>query len=159
MTTEPPGKLQRMYYELVSIDTEEFWEVNDRESNLNYLAPSQREVLTTFFSWFDCVDVNELLFSANSDIQEAKYSVLTYMPKASELQDRLHTVVEDATNESTEEHKTIKQINTLPWNKQYGKNQELHIDDSEIAQHSHIEQLNDGEKHSGTCEYCHLCYL
>ncbi len=53
MRDEPPERLSSIWSELRSLDTREFWEVNDRGSNFDYLTPGQKGQLPMFFSWFD----------------------------------------------------------------------------------------------------------
>ena len=52
MVEEPPERLESIWAELRSLDTREFWEVNDRGTNFDYLTPEQKEQLSTFFDWF-----------------------------------------------------------------------------------------------------------
>lgn len=52
MVDEPPERLESIWAELRSLDTREFWEVNDRGTNFDYLTPEQKEQLPTFFEWF-----------------------------------------------------------------------------------------------------------
>jgi hypothetical protein len=53
MRDEPPDRLHSIWLELSNLDTREFWEVNDRGTNFDYLAPEQKEQLGIFFGWFD----------------------------------------------------------------------------------------------------------
>ncbi len=57
MGDEPPARLHSIWQELRSLDTREFWEVNDRGTNFDYLSPDQKEQLEEFFGWFDNLDV------------------------------------------------------------------------------------------------------
>ena len=52
MQSEPPERLASIWNELRTLDTREFWEVNDRGSNFDYLTPEQKLELTAFFGWF-----------------------------------------------------------------------------------------------------------
>lgn len=52
MKDEPPERLASIWTELRTLDTREFWEVNDRGSNFDYLSPKQKEQLAVFFGWF-----------------------------------------------------------------------------------------------------------
>ena len=52
MIEEPAERLQSIWTELRTLDTREFWEVNDRGTNFDYLTPEQKEQLATFFGWF-----------------------------------------------------------------------------------------------------------
>ncbi|MEZ4451196.1 MAG: DUF2254 family protein [Nannocystaceae bacterium] len=53
MANEPPRLLLSIWHELRTLDTREFWEVNDRGTNFNYLTPEQKATLPTFFGWFE----------------------------------------------------------------------------------------------------------
>lgn len=53
MRAEDPRRLRSMWTELANLDTPEFWEVNDRGSNFDYLTPEQKATLPRFFQWFD----------------------------------------------------------------------------------------------------------
>jgi len=52
MVNEPAKRLQSIWQELLSLESREFWEVNDRGTNFDYLTPQQKETLTTFFGNF-----------------------------------------------------------------------------------------------------------
>lgn len=52
MEHEPAERLASIWNELRILDTREFWEVNDRGSNFDYLTPEQKEQLPVFFGWF-----------------------------------------------------------------------------------------------------------
>ncbi len=52
MKAEDHKRLRSMWQELNKLDTREFWEVNDRGSNFDYLTPEQKTALTHFFAWF-----------------------------------------------------------------------------------------------------------
>lgn len=56
MIDEPADRLQSIWSELRSLDTREFWEVNDRGTNFDYLTPEQKAQLATFFDWFKCLE-------------------------------------------------------------------------------------------------------
>jgi hypothetical protein len=49
---EPTDRLRSIWQELLALDSREFWEVNDRGSNFDYLTPDQKAKLGTFFAWF-----------------------------------------------------------------------------------------------------------
>lgn len=51
MADEPKDRLLGIWQELLDLDTSEFWEVNDRGSNFDYLAPEQKAQLEVFFGW------------------------------------------------------------------------------------------------------------
>ena len=53
MHGEDHKRLRSMWQELAKLDTREFWEVNDRGSNFDYLTPEQKATLARFFAWFD----------------------------------------------------------------------------------------------------------
>ncbi len=57
MTDEPASRLHSIWQELRSLDTREFWEVNDRGTNFDYLSPAQKNQLEEFFGWFEDLDV------------------------------------------------------------------------------------------------------
>lgn len=56
MMDEPADRLTSIWNELRSLDTREFWEVNDRGSNFDYLTPEQKKQLGVFFGWFPALD-------------------------------------------------------------------------------------------------------
>lgn len=53
MRNEDPRRLRSMWNELANLETSEFWEVNDRGSNFDYLPPAQKKKLPVFFQFFD----------------------------------------------------------------------------------------------------------
>jgi hypothetical protein len=53
MADEPPDRLRSIWQELESLENREFWEVNDRGTNFDYLAPEQKAQLAEFFGWFE----------------------------------------------------------------------------------------------------------
>jgi hypothetical protein len=59
MVEEPTDRLLSIWQELESLDTREFWEVNDRGTNFDYLAPAQKAQLQTFFGWFELLQGKE----------------------------------------------------------------------------------------------------
>jgi hypothetical protein len=52
MADEPHDRLRSIWQELESLESREFWEVNDRGTNFDYLAPEQKHQLETYFGWF-----------------------------------------------------------------------------------------------------------
>ena len=56
MNDEPTARLYSIWQELRTLDTREFWEVNDRGTNFDYLTPEQKEQLGVFFGWFEELD-------------------------------------------------------------------------------------------------------
>ena len=56
MVDEPAERLLGIWNELRSLDTREFWEVNDRGSNFDYLTPEQKAELRAFFGWFPVLE-------------------------------------------------------------------------------------------------------
>jgi hypothetical protein len=56
MYAEPAERLASIWNELRTLDTREFWEVNDRGSNFDYLTPDQKAQLPVFFGWFPALD-------------------------------------------------------------------------------------------------------
>ncbi len=53
MKDELPSRLQSIHEELSGIRSRDFWEINDRGINFDYLDVDRRAALETFFSWFD----------------------------------------------------------------------------------------------------------
>jgi Predicted membrane protein (DUF2254) len=53
MADEPPDRLRSIWQELVSLESREFWEVNDRGTNFDYLSPEQKNRLADFFGGFE----------------------------------------------------------------------------------------------------------
>jgi hypothetical protein len=53
MIDEPAQRLSSIWNELERLDTREFWEVNDRGTNFDYLTPEQKAQLRVYFSWFE----------------------------------------------------------------------------------------------------------
>lgn len=61
MSDEPKERLRSIWQELESLESREFWEVNDRGTNFDYLSPEQKNRLETFFGWFDGLEpINSL---------------------------------------------------------------------------------------------------
>jgi len=52
MLEEPHDRLRSIWQELESLESREFWEVNDRGTNFDYLAPEQKNQLEAYFAWF-----------------------------------------------------------------------------------------------------------
>ncbi|RMH00559.1 MAG: DUF2254 domain-containing protein [Deltaproteobacteria bacterium] len=52
MATEPPARLRSIWRELAQLEDREFWEVNDRGTNFDYLTPQQKSRLGEFFAAF-----------------------------------------------------------------------------------------------------------
>ena len=52
MKREPAERMRGIWAHLSALRTREFWEVNDRGSNFDYLSEEQKSLLPTFFSWF-----------------------------------------------------------------------------------------------------------
>lgn len=52
MKDELPSRLSSIQQEFASIRTREFWEINDRGVNFDYLEDDRREALVIFFDWF-----------------------------------------------------------------------------------------------------------
>ncbi len=55
MKNEPAERLRGIWQELAALRTREFWEVNDRGSNFDYLSDEQKAQLPVFFAWFPSV--------------------------------------------------------------------------------------------------------
>ena len=47
--------LRSIWHELRTLDDREFWEVQDRGSNFNYLTPDRKQALPRFFSYFSAL--------------------------------------------------------------------------------------------------------
>nr|WP_255216253.1 DUF2254 family protein [Pseudenhygromyxa sp. WMMC2535] len=56
MKNEPAERLRSIWGELAALRTREFWEVNDRGSNFDYLTDEQKSQLPIFFSWFPALN-------------------------------------------------------------------------------------------------------
>lgn len=56
MEHERPERLRGIRDELMKVDSRDFWEVNDRWVNFDYLPPARRALLATFFEWFPEID-------------------------------------------------------------------------------------------------------
>ena len=52
MKNELPSRLNSIREEFANITTREFWEINDRGVNFDYLEEERRNALRLFFSWF-----------------------------------------------------------------------------------------------------------
>merc|ERR1711871_117376 len=52
-------RLRTIWNDFQRMTTNEFWEVNDRGINLDYLYPDQRAALRRFFNWFEGLDLEE----------------------------------------------------------------------------------------------------
>lgn len=68
MNNEPPERLRGIWGELAALRTREFWEVNDRGSNFDYLSDEQKAELPRFFAWFP-----ELNKEANQAAREGSF--------------------------------------------------------------------------------------
>ncbi len=53
MAGEDHRRLRGMWQKLARLDDREFWEVNDRGVNFEYLPPEQKALLPRFFAWFE----------------------------------------------------------------------------------------------------------
>ena len=53
MQHEPRELLRAIWQELLKLESKEFWEVNDRGTNFDYLTPEQKAHLGSFFAAFD----------------------------------------------------------------------------------------------------------
>jgi Predicted membrane protein (DUF2254) len=58
MSQEPTERLNSIRQELENIESPEFWELNDRGTNFDYLEPARKKNLTQFFSWFEKITPN-----------------------------------------------------------------------------------------------------
>ena len=59
MRAEDPARLRGMWNYLDKVVEREFWEVNDRGVNFDWLTPAQRQQLPRFFAWFDGMRLDE----------------------------------------------------------------------------------------------------
>jgi len=59
MRAEDRVRLQGMWNHLDKVAEREFWEVNDRGVNFDWLTPAQKEQLPRFFAWFDNVRLED----------------------------------------------------------------------------------------------------
>jgi hypothetical protein len=55
MAHERPERLRSIRDELHGVQAKDFWEIIDRGTNFDYLAPERKERLEVFFSWFDAL--------------------------------------------------------------------------------------------------------
>jgi hypothetical protein len=49
---ESKGRLLQLWEQLARITDRQFWEVNDRGTNMNYLSPAEKKQLVVFFAFF-----------------------------------------------------------------------------------------------------------
>ncbi len=56
MKDEPAERMRGIWRELRALRDREFWEVNDRGSNFDYLSDEQKGQLPIFFSWFPALN-------------------------------------------------------------------------------------------------------
>ncbi|MCH9680385.1 MAG: DUF2254 domain-containing protein [Deltaproteobacteria bacterium] len=75
MQDEPAERLSSIWNELRSLDTSEFWEVNDRGSNFDYLSPEQKDQLPVFFGWFAALEAPPQTKKRHDTISSALPSV------------------------------------------------------------------------------------
>lgn len=52
MAREPAERLAGIRRQLLALESSEFWEINDRGTNFDYLTPAQKGQLERFFGWF-----------------------------------------------------------------------------------------------------------
>ncbi len=71
MRDEPVRRLRSIWHELLALDSREFWEVNDRGTNFDYLTPAQKATLPRFFVRFP-----DLADEASESIQAAIAEVI-----------------------------------------------------------------------------------
>ena len=60
MKNEPAERMRGIWEHLSALRTREFWEVNDRGSNFDYLSEEQKSQLPLFFSWFPSLNKDAL---------------------------------------------------------------------------------------------------
>jgi hypothetical protein len=70
MAGEDHRRLRGMWHKLARLDDREFWEVNDRGVNFEYLPPEQKAMLSRFFAWFE-----GLTFESPTDDESLHVSV------------------------------------------------------------------------------------
>jgi len=56
MSHEPQERLASIRRALENVTSKDFWEIIDRGRNFEYMPPSQKQQLVTFFSWLDLGD-------------------------------------------------------------------------------------------------------
>jgi hypothetical protein len=59
MKDEPEDRLRSIWRELDALNVREFWEVNDRGTNFDYLTPEQKAQLSVFFLGFEGIDAQD----------------------------------------------------------------------------------------------------
>lgn len=59
MRAEDKKRLRGMWNHLVKVAVREFWEVNDRGANFDWLTPEQKSELPRFFAWFEGVRLED----------------------------------------------------------------------------------------------------
>jgi hypothetical protein len=52
MLGERPERLKSIRDELLSVTSEDYWEVIDRGRNFDYLPPERKKALSVFYGWF-----------------------------------------------------------------------------------------------------------
>ena len=58
MVNELPSRLRSIRRELVGVRSRDFWAINDRGINFDYLNPARLEKLAEFFSWFEDASIH-----------------------------------------------------------------------------------------------------
>mgnify|MGYP001394817629 FL=1 len=53
MREEPKERLLKIQHQLGTVESKEFWEIIDRGRNFEYMPPTQRACLATFFEWLN----------------------------------------------------------------------------------------------------------
>jgi hypothetical protein len=53
MAAEPAARVRAIRSELERVETKDFWEINDRGRNFEFMPPPQKEAMGRFFTWFE----------------------------------------------------------------------------------------------------------
>jgi len=70
MKREPPVRLAALRDEMLRVEDREFWEINDRGVNLDYLPPERQVLVSTFFGWFEGLKSVDATFSSSGLIDQ-----------------------------------------------------------------------------------------
>ena len=133
MKNDSRERLQYIYLELLSVIREEFWEISDREMNVNFLKEDQRKALSEFFGWFTDVhlDLERLP-------KEMKQRILCQVPEMHVKQVQVRDDFDDKEKKETGEIISLF-VKTL---KAKGQNEDSEIDEEKIDRHrTHFEMI------------------
>ena len=133
MKDDSRERLQYIYLELLSVVQEEFWEISDREMNVNYLKDEQRKTLSEFFGWFTGVHLDLERLPA-----EMKQQILCQVPEMHVKQVKVNDDFDDKEKRETGEIISLF-VQTLKDNKESAGGD---IDDEKIDRHrTHFEMI------------------